>query len=87
VELMRKGIAPTEACLEALRRIVRNYNGDNTRLSRFYVVFYALNKEGVHGAASLWTTTQRGRRFRYAVHDGTAARLIDCTPLLEGSGG
>jgi len=87
LELMRKGMSPTEACLEALRRIVRNYNGDKTRLSQFYVVFYALNKDGVHGAASLWTATRRGRRFRYAVHDGTSARLLDCTPLLEGSGG
>ncbi len=87
VELMRKGMSPTEACLEALRRVARNYNGDKKRLGQFYVIFYALNKDGAHGSASLWSTTQRGRRFRYAVHDGTAARLIDCTPLFEGSGG
>lgn len=87
VELMRKGMSPTEACLEPLRRIVRNYNGDKTRLSQFYVIFYALNKDGVHGSASLWATTRTGRRSRYAVHDGTSARLLDCTPLLEGSGG
>ncbi|HEX2713249.1 MAG TPA: isoaspartyl peptidase/L-asparaginase, partial [Candidatus Acidoferrales bacterium] len=87
VELMRKGMSPTEACLEALRRILRNYNGDRTRLAQFYVVFYALNKDGVHGSASLWATTRNGRRFRYAVHDGTSARLLDCTPLLEGGGG
>jgi len=87
VELMRKGMPPTDACLEALQRIVRNYNGDKARLSKFYVNFYALNKDGVYGGASLWASTQRGRRLRYAVHDGTAARLADCTPLLEGSGG
>ena len=87
VELMRKGMSPSDACLEALRRIVRNYNGDEGRLSKFYVVFYALNKDGVHGSASLWTTTRKGRRFRYVVHDGTAARLLDCTPLFPASGG
>src|SRR5205807_2163589 len=32
VEMMRKGMSPTEACLEALRRVARNYNGDQTRL-------------------------------------------------------
>src|SRR5712692_9463711 len=32
VELMRKGMSPTEACLEALRRVARNYNGDKSRL-------------------------------------------------------
>lgn len=87
VELMRKGMLPTEACLEALRRVARNYNGDKTRLGQFYVIFYALNKDGLHGSASLWATTRKGRRFRYAVHDGVSARLLDCTPLLEGSGG
>lgn len=87
VEMMRKGMPPTEACLEALRRVARNYNGDKPRLSKFYIIFYALNKDGVHGGASLWATTRRGRRFSYAVHDGTAARLVDCAPLFEGGGG
>ena len=86
VEMMRKGMSPTEACLEALRRVVRNYNGDKTRLSKFHLLFYALNKDGVHGGASLWASTRGGRRTSYAVHDGTAARLIECAPLFEGSG-
>ena len=87
VELMRKGMTPIEACLEALRRIARNYNNDKTRLGKFYVVFYALSKDGAHGGASLWTTTRRGNRFSYAVHDAAAARLVPCAPLLEDSGG
>ena len=32
VELMRKGMKPTDACLEAMGRVVRNYNGDKTKL-------------------------------------------------------
>lgn len=85
VEMMRKGMSPTEACLEALRRVVRNYNGDKTRLRRFHLLFYALNKDGVHGGASLWAARRGGRPARYAVHDGTEAKLVDCAALLEGS--
>jgi len=85
VELIRRGMSPTEACLEALQRVVRNYNGDKKRLAKFYVVFYALNKDGVHGGAALWSQRRSGRRHTYAVHDGTQARLVDCAALLEGS--
>jgi N4-(beta-N-acetylglucosaminyl)-L-asparaginase len=87
VELMSKGMPPKDACLEALQRIVRNYNGDKTRLKKFDVHFYALNKDGDYAGASLWTSTEHGRRMRYAVHDGTTARIVRCAPLLEGSGG
>src|SRR5947209_2704908 len=54
VEMIRKGMSPTDACLEALRRVARNYNGDQTRLSKFHLFYYALNKNGEHGSASLW---------------------------------
>lgn len=87
VEMMRRGMSPTDACLAALERIVRNYNGDKARLNQFYVVYYALNKDGVHGGAALWATMRSGARRSYAVHDGTAARLVPCAPLFEGSGG
>ena len=87
VEMMRKGMSPTDACLEALQRIVRNYDDYKTRLSKFYVVYYAVNKNGVYGGAALWSHTPSGRRRTYAVHDGTAARLVDCAALFEGRGG
>ncbi len=69
------------------RRVAHNYNGDKKRLGRFHLVFYALNKGGLDGGTSLWATTRAGQRMTYAVHDGTAARLGDCAPVLEGSGG
>ncbi len=87
VEMMRKGMSPTDACLEALHRVARNYNNDKARLGKFHLLFYALNKDGVHGAASLWSHSGRGRRASYAVHDGTQARLVECAPLFAGSGG
>jgi len=35
-------------------RIARHYKNDKKRLGTFHIYFYALNKDGVHGAASLW---------------------------------
>ncbi len=87
VEMMRKGMSPTDACLEALNRVARNYNNDKKRLAKFYIVFYALNKDGAHGGAALWATTHSGHRFHYAVHDGTQAKLVECAAFFQGSGG
>src|SRR5208282_4900841 len=87
VELMRKGMSPTDACLEAMRRVVHNYSFDKSRLKLFDLQFYALNKNGEHGAAALWSTYPNGKPISYAVHDGTQANLVPCTPLFQGTGG
>ncbi len=84
VEMMRRGKSPEEACLEALARIARNYNGDKKKLSTFHIFFYALNKDGVHGAASLWRNHYEEKQHSvYAVHDGTEARLVECKPYFD----
>jgi len=83
VEMMRKGMSPTDACLEALHRIARNYKNEKKKLKTFHIFFYALNKDGVHGAASLWSNLYDKRPAQYAVHDGTQARLVRCTPLFD----
>jgi N4-(beta-N-acetylglucosaminyl)-L-asparaginase len=85
VELMRKGTAPREACLETLERVVRNFNDDRARLRRVGLNFYALNKGGVHGGATLWGPRPGGRPGHYAVHDGTQARLLELASLLQRS--
>ncbi|HWG59718.1 MAG TPA: N(4)-(beta-N-acetylglucosaminyl)-L-asparaginase [Candidatus Acidoferrales bacterium] len=87
VEMMRHGMSPTGACLEALHRVVRNYRFDPSRLKLFDLQFYALNNHGEHGAAALWSSSSNGRAISYAVHDGTGAKLVPCTPLNQGSGG
>jgi N4-(beta-N-acetylglucosaminyl)-L-asparaginase len=87
VEMMRKGMSPSEACLEALHRVARNYNNDKKKLTKFHLFFYALNKDGVHGSASLWRNTYSGKHASYAVHDGTQARLAECTPYFDEPGG
>jgi N4-(beta-N-acetylglucosaminyl)-L-asparaginase len=77
VEHMRRGMSPTDACMETLRRVMAM---TPPRLLRedgrpnFSLQFYAVNKKGEYGAASFY-------RARYAVHDGTAAAFKDCAVL------
>src|SRR5580698_2158427 len=54
IEMMRQGKSPTDACLEAMGRVAKHYKNDKTKLGTFHLYFYAINKDGVHGAASLW---------------------------------
>lgn len=84
VELMRSGMSPTDACLEALRRIVAFTV--EPRLQRedgrpnFNVNYYAVNKNGEHGGAAIWS----GARFALCV-EGQEARREDSAYLFERS--
>jgi N4-(beta-N-acetylglucosaminyl)-L-asparaginase len=81
IELMRQGMSPTDACLEALRRIVRwTVEGrllDASGRPDFNVNYYAVNKSGDYGGASMW----EGARF--AVNVGGDARHEDSAFLFE----
>jgi N4-(beta-N-acetylglucosaminyl)-L-asparaginase len=77
VECMRRGMSPREACLEALRRVARNYNNDRSKLEQFSLSFYALRKDGEHGAASLWNGG------RYVVNDSGESRFVAAAHLLQ----
>jgi N4-(beta-N-acetylglucosaminyl)-L-asparaginase len=86
VENMRHGMSAKEACLDALKRVARNFDNDRGRLAQFDLNFYALRKDGDYAGAALWNAVeQRGvwvsRKF--AVNDGGASRLEDCVYLLE----
>ena len=83
IEMMRQGKSPTDACLEAMHRVAHNYKNDKKKLKTFHIFFYALNKDGVHGAASLWNNAYDKTPAHYAVHDGTQSRLVPCTPLFD----
>lgn len=84
VEMMRRGKSPDEACLEALSRVAHNYNNDKTKLRTFHIFFYALNKDGQHGAASLWRNHYDDPQHAvYAVHDGTQGRLAECKAFFD----
>jgi N4-(beta-N-acetylglucosaminyl)-L-asparaginase len=87
VEMMRKGMKPADACLEALGRVVRNYNGDKRKLGTFHLYYYALNKDGEYGSASLWKNGYQGAKgAQFAVHDGAESRLEACKTYFDEEG-
>ena len=87
VEMMRKGLKPGDACLEALGRVARNYHGDKNKLGTFHLYYYALNKDGEYGSASLWKNGYQGAKgAQFAVHDGIEARLEPCRSFYDENG-
>lgn len=85
VERMRMGDSPTDACLVACRRIA-----EHTKLARlqdaqgrpnFNVNFYAVNKAGVVGGASIL-----GPGSQMAVADADGVRLVDLPYLFKSEG-
>jgi N4-(beta-N-acetylglucosaminyl)-L-asparaginase len=84
VELMRQGLSPRDAGMETLRRIVRNYNGDMTKIRLLDMEYYIVRKDGAYAGCSLWSTGATGKPRVFAVHDGEY-RVEKCAALLEGS--
>jgi N4-(beta-N-acetylglucosaminyl)-L-asparaginase len=78
VEGMRCGLKPTDACLETLKRVVRLTPPRLLKDGRptFNLSFYAVNKRGEFGSASLYPS-------RYAAHDGRAGAFRDTAHLYE----
>ena len=81
VEGMRRGLKPTDACLETLKRVVRLTPPRLLKEGRpsFNLSFYAVNKQGDFGSASLYPA-------RYAAHDGKSGTLRDTAYLYERRG-
>jgi N4-(beta-N-acetylglucosaminyl)-L-asparaginase len=87
-EMMRKGMKPVDACLEALGRVARNYNGDKKKLATFHLYYYAVNKDGEYGSASLWKNGyESGKVAKFAVCDATGSRLETCRAFFDEVGG
>jgi N4-(beta-N-acetylglucosaminyl)-L-asparaginase len=81
IEHMRRGLAPTDACRETLKRVLhqtppRLLHPDGR--PRFNLSFYAVNKRGDVGAASFYPA-------QYAAHDGKDAALRDTAHLYQRS--
>ena len=78
VEGMRRGLKPTDACLETLKRVVRLTPPRLLKEGRptFNLYFYAVNKRGEFGSGSLYPA-------RYAAHDGKDGALRDTAYLYE----
>jgi len=80
VELMRGGMDPQKACLEAIKRVVDRTEPrlrDKNGRPGFGLTFYALAKDGRYGSASIWSGAQ------FAVHDAAQARLEQSAYLYE----
>ncbi len=83
VENMRRGMSPTEAALDAVKRISARYDNNLDELRKFDINFYALNKKGEYGGATLWGLRDDGKRNTLALHDGKDARLVECVALYQ----
>src|SRR5438270_1828096 len=91
VENMRHGMSPEEAGMDALKRIVRNFNNDMARLKYVGMKYYILRKDGAYAGVSLWSRSANWpweakpeSPAQFAVHDGTA-RKENCKYLYDGA--
>lgn len=78
VELMNRGMTPTEACTETLKRVakhtekrLRNAKGEPD----YGLSLYALRKDGVWGGANMHGAV------KMSVHDGKDCKHVDLTAL------
>ncbi len=85
VDNMRRGMSPTDACLETLRRSV-HVAEDRLRTPdgkpKYDLTFYAVNKRGEFGAATMYSGEQQGK---YAVCDAQGPRQADLAHVYEGN--
>jgi N4-(beta-N-acetylglucosaminyl)-L-asparaginase len=82
VDLMRQGMAPQQACLKALERVVATTEKrllDPNGRPRFGLQYYAVAKDGSYGGATMYP----GAKF--AVADAGGARLEECVALFPRS--
>ncbi len=81
VEFMRQGESPEAACLLACQRIAEQTKMkrllDGQGRPKFNVSFYAINKRGEHGAASIWSGGT------YCLHDGAVNKKFDTAYLYK----
>jgi N4-(beta-N-acetylglucosaminyl)-L-asparaginase len=83
VENMRRGMSPHEAGMDALKRIVRNYNNDMSRLKFMDMTYCILRKDGAYAGVSLWERSSPTAVHKVAIHDGTG-RFEQTVPLFKG---
>ncbi len=83
VENMRRGMSPKDAGMDALKRIVRNFNGNMQRLQYVDMIFYILRRDGEYAGVSLWSSRAQHPR-RFAVIDEKGKRYENAVALIEG---
>jgi N4-(beta-N-acetylglucosaminyl)-L-asparaginase len=83
VENMRHGMSPLDAGVDALKRIVRNYNNDMNKLKFVDMTYYILRKDGAYAGVCLWEGYSEGHPHKIAVHDGSRRSEV-AVPLFKG---
>ncbi|MDI6780479.1 MAG: N(4)-(beta-N-acetylglucosaminyl)-L-asparaginase [Bacteroidota bacterium] len=86
VEWMRQGKSPEEACLLACKRInercrEKRLQDDKGRF-KHNVKFYAINKRGDHGSATLWGGEGIYKSL-YVIHDGVSIKKLESAYLFK----
>jgi N4-(beta-N-acetylglucosaminyl)-L-asparaginase len=79
VEHMRQGLAPTDAALATLKRVIAMTPSrllNERGRPKFQLNFYAVNKKGEMGAAAIFPS-------KYAAHDGSQGELRDTAFLFD----
>jgi N4-(beta-N-acetylglucosaminyl)-L-asparaginase len=85
VENMRRGMSPEEAGMDVLKRIVRNYNNDMSKLIYVSMHFYILRRDGAYAGVSMWSGPA-DRPYRFAIADGNGpARHEVAKALYQGN--
>jgi N4-(beta-N-acetylglucosaminyl)-L-asparaginase len=84
VENMRHGMSPHEAGMDALKRIVRNYNNDMNKLKFIDMSYYILRKDGAYAGVSLWEGYSEKEKHQICIHDGTKRSEVTAA-LFKGS--
>ena len=84
VENMRHGMSPQEAGMDALKRIVRNYNGNMQKLQYIDMSFYILRRDGAYAGVCLWSGPPQHPRS-FAVIDEKGKRNENAVALFEGA--
>ncbi|MCA1829066.1 MAG: N(4)-(beta-N-acetylglucosaminyl)-L-asparaginase [Myxococcales bacterium] len=88
VEFMRQGKHPRDACLMTLERIARTTKERRLLNAQgrpnFSIAFYAVNKQGQYGGATMYSHGSTGKRRQFAVADASGARKEDTVYLFEG---
>jgi N4-(beta-N-acetylglucosaminyl)-L-asparaginase len=82
IDNMRRGMSPTEAGLDVLKRLVRFHNNDMNQLRYIRMNYYILRKDGAFAGVTLWSG-KKGSPPAFCVHDGTR-RMVNFVPLMEG---
>jgi N4-(beta-N-acetylglucosaminyl)-L-asparaginase len=81
VEFMRMGDSPEEACLKACKRIISHAKIKSLLKDdgnpNFNVTFYAINKKGDFGCASIYGPK------KYALHDGQKNQILESVYLYK----